>query len=389
MKKKWMCLALVLSLLMALTGCSGGTAVYVQSVKRLVSLGGIAPGDRFAGMVVSENVTEIKRDADKTIKELLVREGDDVKTGQVLFSYDTEALQLNLDKQRLELEQLKGTAESHEAKIVTLERGVNRSTGTTKLEYTLELQTAQIDLKETQIKIKAKETEIKKAEELLENAEVTSPIDGRIQNIQEGDSQQNGESGAYITIQKIGSYRIKGIIGELQRGGIQEGDQVIILSRTEESVSWQGTVTLVDYENPSQGSDQDRYYGNSVDTMTASSKYPFYVELDSTDGLILGQHVYMELKQDEGEAPGIGISSAFVCYREDGTAYVWAEKKGKLEERDVILGEYNPMNDTQQITAGLTEDDYIAFPDSELCREGAPTTREAPKEEQAPEGEVA
>lgn len=31
------------------------------------------------------------------------------------------------------------------------------------------------------------------------------------------------------------------------------------------------------------------------DTTTTASKYPFYVELDSTDGLILGQHVYLTL----------------------------------------------------------------------------------------------
>ena len=59
-----------------------------------------------------------------------------------------------------------------------------------------------------------------------------------------------------------------------------------------------GTVTLVDYENPSQGSEMDRYYGMASDEMTASSKYPFYVELDSTEGLILGQHVYLELETD-------------------------------------------------------------------------------------------
>ena len=34
------------------------------------------------------------------------------------------------------------------------------------------------------------------------------------------------------------------------------------------------------------------------------------------------------------------------------------------------------MNDTYQILSGLDEDDYIAFPDPELCVEGASTTKE-------------
>ena len=42
----------------------------------------------------------------------------------------------------------------------------------------------------------------------------------------------------------------------------------------------------------------------------------------------------------------------------------------------MALGEYNPMQDTFVITEGLTEEDYIAFPDPQLCQEGAPTTRD-------------
>lgn len=382
MKKRMWFLGLVFAAALMLGGCGDGSAVYVQSVEVLSSMGGIAPGDRFAGIVVSENVTEIKKDSEKTVKELLVRAGDDVKKGQVLFSYDTEEVQLTLDKQRLELEQLQGTLESHKSKINTLQWQSNNTSGTTKLKYTLEIQSAQIDLKETEIKIKAKEKEIARSEELLANVDVVSPIDGRIQEISENGSDQNGEPKAYITIQQVGSYRIKGVLGELQRGGIMEGDELTILSRTDDSVSWSGTVTLVDYENPTQGNSSDRYYGMSSDEMTTASKYPFYVEIDKTDGLILGQHVYMERKQEEGQNSGIGISSAFICYDEDGSTYVWADKGGKLEKRSVTLGEYNPMNDIQDVLDGITMEDYLAFPDPELCQEGVSTTKEAPKPEQ-------
>ena len=116
--------------------------------------------------------------------------------------------------------------------------------------------------------------------------------------------------------------------------------------------------------------------------MTSSSKYPFYVELDSTDGLILGQHVYLEvLTEGEGEQPDFSLSSAFFCFEEDGSAYVWAEKKGKLEKRSVTLGAYDEMLDTYGVLDGLTAEDYIAFPDEQVCRVGAPTTHEMPEEE--------
>ena len=383
------CIALVLVLsLLCLTGCGGKSGgVYVQSVKTLAGYGGIAPGDRFSGIVVSENVAEIQKDGDKTIGELLVREGDDVTEGQELFSYDTEQLQLNLDKQKLELEQLQVSIESYTEQIADLEKTRDRVYESQKLQYTIRIQSLQVDLKEAELKLKAKEAEVAQSQQILENATVVSPVTGRVQSISENGTDNNGNPLPYITIQQSGSYRIKGVLGELQRGGIMEGDRIRILSRTDETVFWMGTVSLVDYESPYQGSQNDMYYGMEADEMTSSSRYPFYVELDSTEGLLLGQHVYME-KHVEGEVPaGVSISSAFICYAEDGTNYVWAENNGKLEMRTVVLGEYNPMLDTYQVVEGLTEADYIAFPDPELCQVGATTTHDAPAVEET-EGEV-
>lgn len=378
-RKKWMAGLCALCLGLSLAGCGSNNKVYVQSVETLANIGGIAPGDRFSGLVVSENVTEIKKDGEKTVKELLVKEGQDVKKGQALFSYDTEELQLSLDKQRLEQEQLAASIENYKSQIKTLEQAMGTVDGTTKLQYTIEIQSTQVDLKEAQIKLKTKENEVKKSEELLKNATVTAPVDGRVQNISEGETDRNGQPLPYITIQQIGSYRVKGVLNELQRGAIAEGSKMEILSRTKPEQKWTGTVALVDYENPSQGSDMDRYMGMNSNEMTSSSKYPFYVDLDSTDGLMLGQHVYLQIQTEQGQTSGPSISSAFVCYNEDGSAYVWAEKGGKLEKRPVVLGEYNAMADAQEITEGLSLDDYIAYPDPAVCQEGASTTREAPK----------
>lgn len=370
--------ALICSLCMCLSlmACSNQTAVYVQSVETLSNLGGIAPSDRFAGLVVSEHVTEIQKDADKGIKELLVKEGDDVTEGQALFSYDTEELQLSLDKQKLELTQMQATIESYNSQIAALQQESNSATGSTKLQYTIQIQSTQLDLKEAQLRIKSKQEDVKKAEDLLANSTVVSPIKGRIQSINSSGTDNYGNPAPYITIQQSGSYRIKGNLGELQRGSLNEGDRIKIVSRMDESIFWTGTVALVDYENPSQGSEHDRYYGASANEMTSASKYPFYVQPDSTEGLMLGQHVYMEIETESDAPVSVSISSAFICYDDDGSTYVWAERNKKLEKRSVTLGEYNPMADLQEITEGLTAKDYIAYPDPELCKEGAPTTRD-------------
>ena len=371
--------AVLLALAMAVSMLACGNqenAVYVQKVADLSDLGGIAPGDKFAGVVVSENITEVHKDPQMAVAELLVREGDDVTEGQELFSYDTQQLQLSLDKQRLELEQAEATIENYKSQIADLEKDRNNASGS-KLEYTIQIQTLQLDLKEAEIGIKAKQNAVAQSEALLQNAVVYAPVTGRVQSISESGMDNYGNPLAYITIQKTGSYRVKGTLGELQRGAIMEGTRLEILSRTDGSC-WAGTVTLIDYESPSQDNSNSMYYGYATDEMTSTSKYPFYVELDDTTGLILGQHVYLQLENQEAEQEGLSISSAFLAYEEDGSTYVWADKNGKLEKRTVVTGEYNMMNDTMQILSGLSEEDYIAFPDYELCVEGAPTTKTEP-----------
>lgn len=382
-RNRWLAGVLALTMAFALGGCAeNGTAVYVQSVQELSGMGALAAGDKFPGMVVSEHVTEIKRDSDKAVEELLVKEGDDVAEGQVLFSYDTDELQLTLDKQRLELEQLNAMVENYTSQIAQLEAEKADASSGDQLRYTVEIQTLQVDLKEAELNINAKKTEIARSEAVLENVEVTSPVTGRVQSINESGTDSYGNPAAYITIQQAGSYRIKGTMGELQMGAIMEGVRVKIQSRTDETKFWTGMVVLVDYESATQGSEMDMYYGIATDPMSSSSKYPFYVELDSTDGLLLGQHVYIQVDTGEQEISGLSLSSFFVVWDEDGSTYVWAEKNGKLEKRPVVLGDYDPMTDTYLVLEGLSETDYIAFPDPEICVEGAAATREM-------EGEVA
>lgn len=369
-------------MLLGLSACSvKENQVFVQKVADLAQMGGIAPTDRFSGLVVSESVTEIQRDKDKVVDSLYVREGDDVTQGQELFSYDTDQLQLTLEKQKLELEQLASSIENYGIQIAQLEKDRERASSGDKLKYTLQIQTNQIDLKEAELKLKTKQSEVQKSEHLLANALVTSPVDGRVTSISEDETDEYGKPKAYITIQQAGSYRVKGTLNEMQRGSIMEGTRLRMESRLDPNQYWMGTVTLVDYENPAQGNNNGYYISSGSDEMSSSSRYPFYVELDSSDGLLLGQHLYLSVvSEEEVSLEGVTLGSAFICFDEEGNSYVWAESsQGKLEKRTVELGEYDMAQDVYEILSGLAETDYVAFPDEELCVEGAPTSRQTQK----------
>ncbi len=183
-------------LMLGLSSCSvKENHVFVQKVSSLSQMGGIGVTDRFNGIVVSESVTEIQRDADKVVEAVYVQTGDDVTEGQQLFAYDTDQLQLTLEKQKLELEQLASSIENYGAQIVQLEKDRDRAySASDKLKYTLQIQTNQIDLKEAELKLKTKQSEVQKSEHLLANALVTSPVDGRVTSInEEGGTDEYGK----------------------------------------------------------------------------------------------------------------------------------------------------------------------------------------------------
>lgn len=386
MRKKWIAAAVTAAALLGLWGCDSTpkAKVYVQNVGEITGAGSIGVNDVFPGIVVSEKVTEIKRDGERTVTKLHVAEGDNVKQGDVLFQYDSEELQLSLDKQNLELEQLKNTSTTLQTQITALEKEQKKASKDEQLSYTVEIQSKEAQKKENDYNIKVKQREIAQTKTNLANADVISPVSGRVVSVSESGYDQYGNPKPYITIQQSGSYRVKGTINELSMGAITEGMAMHIFSRTDPEQTWSGTVSLIDLESATQSNPNSMYFGGmDAGEMGSSSKYPFYVELSSAEGLMLGQHVYMELAGGETASGGLWLPEYYLCYeepagedQEKGDPYVWAASdKDRLEKRYVTLGDYDEMQMAYEVLEGLTVEDEIAYP-SEICVAGAVVTRD-------------
>lgn len=204
-----------------------------------------------------------------------------------------------------------------------------------------------MNLKKNEYDQKSKTAEIQKLENAMLNTEVRSDIDGVIQKIDsskmssdESESVENtlveesgsyayggenSENGAFITILSTGAYRVKGTVNELNRQNIIPGDPVIIRSRADETQTWKGIMGNVDQENAS--SDSNNMYGmmsTSGDSQTNSSSYPFYVQLETSEGLMLGQHVYIEPDQGQNDKKeGLWLSDFFIADADTAEPYVW------------------------------------------------------------------
>ena len=150
-------------------------------------------------------------------------------------------------------------------------------------------------------------------------------------------------------------------------GTISEGMNVIVHSRADAEKTWNGMVSKIDMENAQAAGNS---YGmvSSDGSATQSSNYPFYVELAVNDGLMLGQHVYIEPDNGQSAEPkkGLWLPEYFINDI-DTDPYVWADNgKNRLEKRSVELGEYDENMLEYQIKSGLTKEDAITFPEEGL-----------------------
>ena len=367
---------------------SSNEKVYVQRVAAVNTVGGAELySNSYAGVIVAQKTVDVKYDQSKTIDEILVQEGDKVKKGDKLLTYNVESIQLQIDAAKLEVEGYQNTIENNKAQIAELEQEKNSVTGDAQVSYTTQILALQSDNARTEYEIKTKNVDIAKLENSLKNAFVVAPIDGTVKDLKDpADSQSGGmEGGMYggmgdaadviMKIAALGDYRVKGTFNEQNAAQIYQGAPMLLHSRVDDTV-WHGTITEID-TNPQQNDNSNMmYYGGGMSDDSSSSKYTFYVEPESLEGFMLGQHLLLEpdLQSDSDvDKEGLWLYSNFVLW--DGSRnYVWAKTaRDTIEKRYVELGTVDDACGDCQILSGLSDDDYIAFP-ADYIEEGMHTT---------------
>lgn len=360
------------------------TVIPVSSVATIMGLGsGSGSQNRYAGVVESQKSWTANKDSSRDIKKVYVKEGDKVEIGDKLFEYDESSMEEQLAQAKIELQQYDIDIADLQSQIKELENEKKTAAASDKLSYTIQIQSAQNDVKKNQYEKEQKQKEITEMEKNKGNTAVVSELAGVVtkvnsytnddgsedEDIDMGDSQaMESDSGdSLITITGIGNYRVKCKINEQNYSDISDGDTMLVHSRVDDTKVWSGTVTSVDEgESKTTDSEEDTYeMGDETDdSMTSSTSYTFYVNLDNSDDLLLGQHVYVE--PDNGQSAtkdGVWLDEAYICDI-DSDAYVWADNgKGKLEKKYIVLGEYNEELFQYEVLSGLTIDDLISYPD--------------------------
>lgn len=306
-------------------GHDSNDRVYVEKVSTIM---GNAAGmqNRYAGLVQPQKTVNINADSERTIKEFFVKEGDTVEEGTPLFVYNTDDIELELEQAKLEIENTDLEISGYRSQIAELEKERNAASEDSKFEYTTEIQTIQTKIRQAEYDKSNKKLDIEKTQKKIDNSEVVSTASGVVKTLNDpktsdsnGNSGGSGDSNATISIMVTGTYRVKGTLDEQTINMITPGSNVIIRSRVDENQTWNGVVDNIDTGETANSNDEDSMWssGGSDSGENSASKYPFYISLDNADGLILGQHVYIEL--DEGqtaEKEGLWLYASYIATEE-------------------------------------------------------------------------
>ena len=375
-KKQIALIAIVVSALLVITGIlliwhpwsgspkANGTA-YVTPVSECNTAKAVAVGNYYSGVVEAQKANDIKADTMKTIKEVFVNEGDTVSEGQELFSYDVEAMKLELEEGEIEIESLQNTITSNKNSISDLESEKKKAGSDAQASYNTQIQALQAEINKTEYDIKVKQNALSKLESSIGEASVTSPVSGTVKKLRTQQQMTDEGTDVIMSIVMGDSFRIKGKINEQNIGQLSQGDSVVIRSRADDTAVWNATISEISQE-PEQNNDMMYYDGGNSEN--SSSSYAFFAEPDSTEGLRLGQHVVISLGASDStkSKEGIWLSHDYlVTDEENGGYFVWAaDDEGLLEKRSVETGEEDEENGDIEIKSGLSEDDRIAYPSS-------------------------
>lgn len=344
-------------------------AVYVQSVSVITGVGPAGQRNRYSGVVEAKNVVKLDPDKDLTVKECFVAAGDKVVKGQRLFSYDVESMQIAFEQLQLDILGLENGIQTGEAKVESLKKKLATVKEFKKYEIQMDIQTEELEVRKKKYELSGKTKQAEDMEEALKNTVVYSPVTGTVRSVKTGDSSGQDyysyggstEDTAYITIVAGNDYCVKGTVSEQTIHTLQEGMDVRIQSRVDDSI-WPGRIYKINTEETKQNG--SRYYYYDSGSGEQASKYDFFVELDNNEGLLMGQHVYIELGSGADQESDALLLPLYYVVENEGQPFVYAaDGENRIEKRTVTLGDQDEENGTVAILDGLSYLDRIAFPD--------------------------
>ncbi|MCY7709784.1 efflux RND transporter periplasmic adaptor subunit [Bacillus safensis] len=284
------------------------------------------------------------------LKGIAVKEGEKVKAGTPLLTYENKELELEEQQQALAVESSTLKLEQLQNRLSELEEkkaGANIKSERDQLQ--LELKAAELEQKQAEIsqeKVKAQ----------IEDLTVHSKIDGTVISIeQEAGAGGPEERQPIIHIGHDKKMIVRGLISEYDAIKIKKKQKVKVTSDVIRGKSWQGIVKKVGAV-PVQTAAETTSSDQTV-------QYPVEVEIKGKKPEAKpGFKMIMEIQTDKRQAQTIPETAV---KKETDGQYVYVVRKNVLKKVKVVIGETSGHD--LEVTKGVkAEDQIIAHPTDDM-----------------------
>ncbi|PFJ17410.1 efflux transporter periplasmic adaptor subunit [Bacillus cereus] len=310
-----------------------------------------------SGQVKPGNIESFYADSSKgKVKDIAVKEGQEVEKGTKLFSYDNEEINLQMKQAELDQKMADMRYEQGKKKIDSLKKEIKKAkdSGAGK-EVTdpMDEQVSELEMTQKTTDLEREKGKLQKEELNKKQKEFTiySNFAGVVQKLDKDAAQSSsqalgGQGKAFLQVASKDPFQVQGTLTELQKSQIQKDQTFTVTAKANNKKKWTGKITEVSEFPTSAEMAQAGSMGEATQNM---SQYTYKASLDSQDGLSPGYHVSLQVNLENKTMIAVP-SKSIVEKGED--AFVYIEEKGKLRKQNVKKGATD--GDWTEITEGVT-----------------------------------
>ncbi|MGF9725835.1 efflux RND transporter periplasmic adaptor subunit [Bacillus safensis] len=284
------------------------------------------------------------------LKGIAVKEGEKVKAGTPLLTYENKELELEEQQQALAVESSTLKLEQLQNRLSELDE---KKAGANDISERDQLQ---LELKAVELEQKQAEISQEKVKAQIEDLTVHSKIDGTVISIeQEAGAGKPEERQPIIHIGHEKKMIVRGLISEYDAIKIKKKQKVKVTSDVIRGKSWQGVVKKVGAV-PVQTAAETTSSDQTV-------QYPVEVEIKGKKPEAKpGFKMIMEIETDKRKAQTIPETAV---KKETDGQYVYVVEKNELKKVKVVIGETSGHD--LEVTKGVqAEDQIIAHPTDDM-----------------------
>ncbi|PFI51408.1 efflux transporter periplasmic adaptor subunit [Bacillus cereus] len=308
-----------------------------------------------SGQVKPGNIESFYADPTKgKVKDIEVKEGQEVEKGTKLFSYDNEEINLQMKQAELDQKMADMRYDQGKKKIDSLKKEIKKvkdSGAGKEVTGPMEEQVSELEMTQKTTDLEKEKGRLQKEELNKKQKELTiySNFAGVVQKLDKDAAQSSsqalgGQGKAFLQVASKDPFQVQGTLTELQKSQIQKDQTFTVTAKANNKKKWTGKITEVSEFPTSAEMAQAGGVGEATQNM---SQYTYKASLDSQDGLSPGYHVSLQVNLENKTM--IAVPSKSIVEKGDD-AFVYVEDKGKLRKQNVKKGSTD--GDWTEITEG-------------------------------------